>query len=240
MARILLVLSGSDHWTLADGTRHPTGFWAEEFVVPHRTFRERGVQVQIATPPGARPIVDQASLRPGDVVGDERKAADLRRYIDSVEAELTRPMPLEDAVGRVDDYDAVYIPGGHAPMEDLPDCAPLGQIIVKLHDGGRIVAAMCHGPAGLLSANRENGSWLFAGRRLTAFTNEEERQVGLADRAPWLLESRLRDRGARFEAGPAWAPYVLADRNLVTGQNPASSQPAADRTLAELRGVSHG
>jgi putative intracellular protease/amidase len=135
---------------------------------------------------------------------------------------------------RVGDYDAVYIPGGHAPMEDLPDCAPLGQIITGLYDSSRVVAAVCHGPAGLLSANREDGSWLFAGRRLTAFTNEEERQVGLADRAPWLLESRLRERGARFEAGPAWAPHVVVDGNLVTGQNPASSQPTTDRTLDEL------
>jgi putative intracellular protease/amidase len=237
MAQILLVLSGSDHWTLADGTRHPTGYWAEEFVVPHRTFRAQGVEVQIATPGGVRPTVDQASLTPEMNDGDEQKAADLRRYIASVEAELARPLPLEDAAGRVGDYDAVYIPGGHGPMEDLPDCAPLGRIITELHDTGRIVAAMCHGPAGLLSANREDGTWLFAGRRLTAFTNEEERQAGLADRAPWLLESRLRERGARFEAGPPWAPYVVVDDNLITGQNPASSQPATDRTLAELHPV---
>jgi putative intracellular protease/amidase len=233
MARILLVLSGSDHWTLADGTRHPTGFWAEEFVVAHRTFRDRGVEVQIATPGGVQPTVDQASLDAARL-GDDQKAADLRRYLDSIKTELARPMSLDDAAARVGDYDAVYIPGGHAPMEDLPDCAPLGQVITELYDSRRVVAAVCHGPAGLLSANREDGSWLFAGRRLTAFTSEEERQVGFADRAPWLLETRLRERGARFEAGPAWAPHVVVDGNLVTGQNPASSQPTTDRTLDEL------
>lgn len=233
MARILLVLSGSDHWTLADGTRHPTGYWAEEFVVPHRTFRGRGVEVQIATPGGVPPTVDKASLDPA-MIGDEQKAAGLRRYIDSVQAELARPMSLDIAVRRVIDYDAVYIPGGHGPMEDLPGCAPLGQIIAELHDSSRVVTSVCHGPAGLLSANRQDGSWLFAGRRLTAFTDEEEHQVGLADRAPWLLESRLRERGARFEAGAAWAPHVVVDGNLITGQNPASSQPATDRTLDEL------
>jgi len=234
MARILIALSGSDHWTLADGTRHKTGYWAEEFVVPHRTFRARGVAVQIATPGGVRPTVDEASLTPEKNRGDQQKSADLRRYIDSVAAELAQPMSLEDAQQRMPDYDAVYIPGGHAPMEDLPGCAPLGRIITELHDSGRIVAAVCHGPAGLLSANRKDGTWLFEGRQLTAFTNDEERRAGLADRAPWLLETRLRERGARFIAGPSWAPHVEADANLVTGQNQASSQPMADRTLAEL------
>jgi putative intracellular protease/amidase len=230
----LLVLSGSDHWTLADGTRHRTGFWAEEFVVPHRTFRKGGVQVQIATPGGVRPTVDESSLTPERNGGDERKVAELKSYLESIEDELARPLTLQDAAGRPGDYDAVFIPGGHAPMEDLPGCAPLGRIIIELHDSGRLVAAICHGPAGLLSATRGDDSWLFKGRRLTAFTNEEERQSGFADRAPWLLESRLREWGARFEAGPPFAPHVVVDANLVTGQNPASSQPTADRTLAML------
>jgi putative intracellular protease/amidase len=234
MARILLVLSGSDHWTLADGTRHPTGYWAEEFVVPHRMFRARGTEVHIATPGGVRPTVDQASLTPEMNGGDERKAAELRSYIDSIQTELARPLPLDDARRHAGDYDAIYIPGGHGPMEDLPGCEPLGELIIELHDSGRLVAAMCHGPAGLLSATRDDGSWLFTGRRLTAFTNEEEQQVGLASRAPWLLETRLRERGALFVPGPPWQPHVETDGNLVTGQNPASSEAAADRTLAEL------
>jgi putative intracellular protease/amidase len=234
VARILIVLSGSDHWTLSDGTRHPTGYWADEFVLPHRTFRAKGVEVDIATPGGVRPTVDRTSLTPEQNGGDEQKAAGLRRYIESISAELERPMVLEDLVERVGDYDAVFVPGGHAPMEDLPGCAPLGRILTETYDSGRIVTAVCHGPAGLLSANREDGSWAFAGLRQTAFTNEEERQAGLADRAPWLLETRLRERGARFESGPAWQPHVVVDGNLVTGQNPASAQPTADRTLAEL------
>ena len=133
MARILLVLSGSDHWTLADGTRHPTGYWAEEFVVPHRTFRAQGIDVHIATPGGARPTVDQASLTAEMNNGDERKAADLRSYIGSVEGELARPVPLEDARQRADGCDAVYTPGGHGPMEDLPGCAPLGELITAAY-----------------------------------------------------------------------------------------------------------
>ena len=234
MVRILLVLSGSDHWTLNDDTRHPTGYWAEEFVVPHRTFHKQGVEVRIATPGGVRPTVDQASLDP-EVAGGEQKAADLRSYIDSIEAELAQPMALEHAAGRAGEYDAIYIPGGHGPMEDLFQSAPLGEIIAELHDAGRVVTVVCHGPAGLLSANRPDSSWLFEGRRMTAFTDEEERLGGLADRAPWLLESRLRERGAVFEAGPPWESHVVVDGNLVTGQNPASSQAATDRTLGKLQ-----
>jgi putative intracellular protease/amidase len=147
MVRILLVLSGSDHWTLNDGTRHPTGYWAEEFVVPHRTFRRKGVEVHVATPGGVRPTVDQMSLDP-QRLGSDGKAADLRSYIDSIETELARPMPVEHAAGRASGYDAIYIyiPGGHGPMEDLFRCAPLGEIITELHDAGRVVTAFCHGP----------------------------------------------------------------------------------------------
>jgi putative intracellular protease/amidase len=233
MARILIVLSGSDHWTLSDGTRHPTGYWAEEFVEPHRVFRGAGVDVDIATPGGVRPTVDEVSLSP-DRAGGEERAADLRRYIESLSNELAAPMSVELAAEHDSDFDVVFIPGGHGPMEDLPDCRPLGQILTDLYNAGRVVAAVCHGPAGLLSARREDGNWLFAGRRLTSFTNEEERQAGLADRAPWLLETRLREEGADFDEGPPWAPHVVVDGHLVTGQNPSSSRAAAERTLAVL------
>jgi putative intracellular protease/amidase len=234
MARILIVLSGSDHWTLNDGTRHPTGYWAEEFVVPHRAFRARNVEVRIATYGGVRPTVDQSSLSPERNGGDERKVAELREYLESIEGELAKPLTLDDALGQQREFDAVFIPGGHAPMEDLPGSMPLGRILTELYHTGRVVAAVCHGPAALLSATTDQGGWLFAGSTLTAFTNEEERQAGLADKAPWLLETRLRELGARFQLSEPWEPHVVVDDNLVTGQNPASSQATADRTLEEL------
>jgi putative intracellular protease/amidase len=233
MARIVIVLSGSDHWTLKDGTRHPTGYWAEEFAVPHRTFRDREVEVQIATPGGVRPTVDPVSLTPERNGGDARRAEELRRYIADL-PDLAHPARLEDVGQRVGEIDAVFIPGGHAPMEDLPGSAPLGRLLTELYDSGRVVAAVCHGPAGLLSANRGDGSWLFAGKRLTGFTNEEEQQGGLAAQAPWLLEDRLRERGGQFEAGPPWRPHVVVDGLLVTGQNPASSHDTAAATLTAL------
>ena len=182
---------------------------------------------------GVRPTVDQVSLDP-QRLGDNGKAADLRSYLDSIDAELARPMAVEKIAGNASAYDAIYIPGGHGPMEDLFRCAPLGEIITELHDAGRVVTSVCHGPAGLLPANRQDGRWLFQGRRMTAFTNEEERLAGLAPRAPWLLEDRLQEQGAVFRAGPPWQSHVVADGNLITGQNPASSRAATERTLAEL------
>jgi putative intracellular protease/amidase len=231
MARLLVVLSASDHWTLKDGTRHPTGYWAEEFAVPYRVFRDAGLDVDIATPGGAAPTVDPVSLEP-DRAGGEERAARLRAELDELAPTLARPQAVEDVAA--DGLDAVFLPGGHGPMEDLPGCAPLGRLLTALYGGGRLVSAVCHGPAGLLSASRADGTWLFAGRRMTAFSDEEERQAGLADRAPWLLESTLRERGGDVVVSTPWLPYVVSDENLVTGQNPASSGAAATRVLETL------
>ena len=116
-------------------------------------------------------------------------------------------------------------------MEDLAVSDDLGRILVTMLDGGKVVSSVCHGPAGLLPATRADGSWLFAGRNLTAFTDVEEEQAGLADKAPWLLESRLREAGATFSSGESWAPFVVVDDKLVTGQNPASSTEAAQKVV---------
>jgi putative intracellular protease/amidase len=229
MTKLLLAVTGADHWTLADGTKHPTGFWAEELVAPHRIFRDAGYDITIATPGGVTPTVDQASLKPEMNGGDEQTVAALRDYLDAIAPELAAAVPLEQVDPAA--YDLVFLPGGHGPMEDLAVSAPMGEILVSMLDDGKPVVAVCHAPAALLAAKRPDGSWPFAGYRLTAFTNEEERQAGLADRAPWLLEDRLREGGAIFDAGEAWAPHLVADRNLHTGQNPASSGPLAEHVV---------
>jgi putative intracellular protease/amidase len=231
MARLLIVLSASDHWTLADGTRHPTGYWAEEFLVPHQAFRDAGLDLELATPGGRAPTVDPMSHEP-DRAGGAERAAELRAQLDALADVLAHPRAIEDV--DADGLDAVFLPGGHAPMEDLPGFAPLGRLLTALDGGGRIVAAVCHGPAGLLPAAREDGTWQFAGRRMTAFSDEEERMAGLADRASWLLESRLRERGGDVVVSAPWQPHTVTDVNLVTGQNPASSGPTASRLLEVL------
>lgn len=219
MSKAVMVVSGADSLVLADGTTHPTGFWAEEVVESLRVLRAAGVEVSIATPGGVRPTVDAASL-----AGNDFGAA-----VDAIADELAAPLVLAEVKGA--DYDAVYLPGGHGPMADLAVDPALGRLLVEFEAEGKVVAALCHGPAGLLSAVREDGTFAFAGRELTVFTDEEERQGGLD--VPYLVETRLRDLGARVSTGPAWSSTVVVDGTLVTGQNPQSSVDTAKR-VADL------
>jgi putative intracellular protease/amidase len=233
MSSILLVLTGARFWSQKDGSQRPTGFWAEEFVEPHRVLVEAGVDVTIATPGGRVPVADEGSLALQANGGDAGKVAHLRDYLKKAAPLLESPKRLEDIDPA--DFDGVLIPGGHGPMQDLavnPDVARILQTM--LPDQSKVVASLCHGPASFMSAGDADGGWLFKGRKVTAFTDEEEQQVGLAANAPWLLEERLRGAGAEFTSGPAWGPFVVVDGNLVTGQNPASGVAAAEAVLKQL------
>ncbi|MYS23756.1 Putative intracellular protease/amidase [Streptomyces sp. DvalAA-14] len=233
MASVLMVLTSAKFWSQKDGTQRPTGFWAEEFAVPHRVLTEAGVDLTIATPGGLPAVADELGLSLSANGGDAAKVADLRDYLDSAKDLLAAPVRLEDVDPA--DYDAVIIPGGHGPMQDLAVNPDIGRILAAmLNDPAKVVASLCHGPASFMAAGQDDGSWLFKGRRLTAFTDAEEKQVGLAANALWLLEERLRGAGALFESGPAWSSYVVVDGNLVTGQNPASGEAAATALLKEL------
>lgn len=230
MGKILFAMTGADQWTLADGTKHPTGFWAEEFTAPYEVFRDAGHQVVVATPGGAVPPVDGGSLAP-EANGGQEAAEAIKAVLDSAE-ELNRPAALEDV--DLADYDAVFYPGGHGPMEDLAVSATSGKLLIDALDSGKPLGVVCHAPAALLAAERADGSNPFADYRLTAFTNTEEGQVGLADKARWLVQDRLVELGARFAEGEPWQPNVVVDRNLFTGQNPASSRPLAESVADSL------
>ncbi|MFM9702915.1 type 1 glutamine amidotransferase domain-containing protein [Streptomyces galilaeus] len=230
MAKILFVMTGADHWTLADGTLHPTGFWAEEAVTPYEAFRAAGHEVVVATPGGVVPPVDKGSLAAelnGGQEGAERVAAGLAAM-----TELQRPVRLEDV--DLADYAAVFYPGGHGPMEDLAVDATSGRLLATALESGTPLGVVCHGPAALLAAVKEDGSNAFAGRGIAAFTNAEEMQAGLGDKARWLLQDRLTEAGVEVRVGEPWAPHVIVDGNLVTGQNPASSGPLAAELLQKL------
>lgn len=235
MCRLLAVITGADHVRLKDGMIWPTGFWAEEFVVPHEKFREAGIVVDIATPGGVQPPLDRKSLSPEMNPGGTAAIEHYKRYLASLE-DLKHPRVLEElSPDEADDYDAIFLPGGHGPMRDLVCSVALGEIVQRMKARDKLIVAVCHGPAGLLPAVAPDGSWAFKGYRLTAFTNKEEAAVGLADRMPFLLENRLRELSADFRAGKPWESHVAADRNLITGQNPASSAGLAEEALARLR-----
>jgi putative intracellular protease/amidase len=231
MANILMAVSAADSLTMKDGSEHPTGYWAEELVVSHRVLRDAGHTVHIATPGGVKPTVDQVSLAAESAGGQER-ADGFREYLANIDAELSAPLVLANV--DINAYDAVVMPGGHGPMADLCKDADLGRLLVAADGAGKVIAPFCHGPAGLLSATLDDGSFAFAGRRLTVFTNEEELNGGTGENTPWLVEDALREKGAVIENAAAWSSNVVRDRNLITGQNPQSSEDVAKEVIKAL------
>jgi putative intracellular protease/amidase len=230
MSKILFVMSGADHWTLADGTQHPTGFWAEEAVAPYEAFKAAGHEIVVATPGGVVPTVDKGSLA-AEVNGGQENADRIADLLASA-PEPQNPIRLEDV--NLDDYAAVFYPGGHGPMEDLAVDAESGRLLTRALESGKPLGVVCHAPAALLAATGADGTNSFAGYEVAAFTNAEETQAGFADKAKWLLQDRLTEAGVRVRVGEPWAPNVVVDRNLVTGQNPASSAPLAAELLKKL------
>ncbi len=231
MAKILFVITAATHWTLADGYRQPAGFWAEEALGPYAVFKEAGYEIAAATPGGVPPTADALSLTPefnGGPEGAEAMKAALRDA-----AELAHPLRIEDV--RIEDYDAVFYPGGWGPMEDLPDNAESGRLLSGWLASGKPLALVCHGPAALLATVDADGKSPFHGYRLTGLSNAEEIQNGLADRAKWLLQDRLvADLGADYRETAPFTPHVEIDRTLFTGQNPVSAVPLAQELVKAL------
>jgi putative intracellular protease/amidase len=170
------------------------------------------------------------SLRP-DMAGSEQKAREEEDVIEKAD-ELRWPIPLKDA--RLQDYDAVYYPGGHGPMEDLANNVDSGKLLVEALASGKPLAVVCHAPAAMLATRDADGKSPFAGYRVTGFTDDEEEAVGLAAKAKWLMEDEVKKLGVEFSRGPIWQPYTVTDRNLYTGQNPASAGQLAQELLPVL------
>lgn len=209
--------------------QHPTGLWLEEFAVPYTLFRQAGLGVTVASPRGGATPID-----PNSKPTPEQEEA---------WAEASSVLQDTVPVDRIDptEYEAVFIPGGHGTMFDLPDNETVQRFIEELHGRGKVVAAVCHGPAALVNVRNGDGTYLVETRRLTAFTDAEEREVKLDQAMPFLLESRLRERGAHVEVGENWADHVVVDGPLVTGQNPQSSHSTACAVLEQLTATAeHG
>ena len=223
MANVLFIVTS--HARLGD-TGKSTGLWLEELATPWFVLRDAGHTVALASPKGGQVPVDPASeAEPTDAM--------LRFHADAESMQaLAGALPLAGLDGA--GYDALFLPGGHGPRWDFPGNAELARLVSASFTAGRPVAAICHGPVGLVDALAEDGRPLVAGRRLACFTNAEERAVGLDAVVPFLLGDRLRELGAQLSSAPNFQPPAVRDGLLISGQNPASSAPAAELLRALL------
>jgi len=223
--KILIVLTSHDK---LGHTGEKTGFWLEEFAAPYYAFIDAGADVTLASPKGGKPPLDPTSNE------DEHQTESTRRFQDDEVAKraLTNTRKLSDI--DPDDFAAVFYPGGHGPLWDLSGNKASIDLIRAMLESGKPVGAVCHAPAVLTEVTGANGGYVVSGRRVTGFTNTEEEAVGLTGVVPFLVESRLKQRGGQFGRGDDWASHVEVDGLLVTGQNPASSAPAAEAMIRML------
>ena len=225
MAKILVVLTS--HNQLGD-TGRPTGFWLEELAAPYYVFKDAGAELALASPLGGQPPLDPKSDDP-----DAQTEATHRFKADSAaNNELSSTVKLDSLSAA--DFDAVFYPGGHGPLWDLVDNPASIKLIEDFWASNKPVAAVCHAPIALVNAKDNNGAHIVKGREITGFTNSEEEAVGLTKVVPLLVEDTMIARGARYSKVDDWQSYTRQDGNLITGQNPASSEAVANLVLASL------
>lgn len=225
---LLMVLTS--HSELGN-TNQKTGFWLEEFAAPYYVLKDAGHSITLASPKGGQPPLDPKSDAP------DAQTDATRRF--KADPDARSKLAATDILGEIDPagFDGVFYPGGHGPMWDLADDADSISLIAATIAAGKPVALVCHAPAALKNVTTPDGAPLIRGKRVTGFTNGEEDAVGLTDVVPFLLEDMLKARGGIYSKGPDFQPYVVEDGLLITGQNPPSSEPAADALLKALAKV---
>ncbi|WP_322057782.1 type 1 glutamine amidotransferase domain-containing protein [Paraburkholderia sp. J63] len=225
--KVLIVLTS--HEDLGN-TGKKTGFWLEEFAAPYYALRDAGAQITLASPKGGQPPLDPKS-------SDPSAQTDATRRFDAdpaARAELSHTKRLANV--DANEFDAVFYPGGHGPLWDLAEDPVSIALIEKTIAAGKPVATVCHAPGVLRHVKGADGQPLVAGKAVTGFSNSEEAAVQLTDVVPFLVEDMLKESGGKYTKGADWAPHVVTDGLLITGQNPASSEPVAEALLAALRG----
>jgi len=220
---ILMVLTSHDQ--LGD-TGKETGFWLEEFAAPYYVFKDAGAKVTLVSPKGGQPPLDPKSDAPDAqtaATGRFKADADARRA-------LARTGKLADV--KAAEFDAVFYPGGHGPLWDLAQDQHSLQLIQQMLHADKTVAAVCHAPGVLWRAKGADGASVVKDRSVTGFSNSEEEAAGLTQVVPFLVQDQLVESGGVYSKGADWQPFVVTDGALITGQNPASSEPAARALLA--------
>ena len=223
--KILVVLTSHDQ--LGD-TGRKTGFWLEEFAAPYYVFKDAGVEMTLASSKGGQPPLDPKNDDP-----DSQTEATRRFKKDKeVQAALANTTKLSTVPAA--DYDAVFYPGGHGPLWDLAEDPQSIALIETMYAARKPVAAVCHAPGVLRHAKASDGSPLVRDKPVTGFANSEEAAVGLTKVVPFLVEDMLKKNGGKYSRGPDWQSHVVVAANLITGQNPASSEAAAKALLSRL------
>ena len=222
--KVLIVLTSHDQ--LGD-TGNKTGFWLEELAAPYYEFQRAGVDITLASPKGGQPPLDPKSNEP------DAQTDDTRRF--EADADATAALASTVRLDSVDPtaFDAIFYAGGHGPLWDLAEDPTSQALIEGALAAEKPVALVCHAPGVLRHVTTPSGAPLVEGKKVTGFTNTEEEGVGLTDVVPFLVEDMLKANGGTYSKGDDWGPYVVRDGLLITGQNPASSAPAA-AALIEL------
>ena len=225
--KILMVLTSHDQ---LGTTGLKTGFWLEEFAAPYYVFKDAKADITIVSPKGGQPPLDPKSDEP-DFQTDAT-----RRFKDDTAAQAALASSLKISDVSPDDFDAVFYPGGHGPLWDLTEDRDSISLIEVMNAAGKTVAAVCHAPAVFRHTGAPDGSSLVEGKSVTGFSNSEEAAVELTDVVPFLLENELQAIGANYSKSSDWHPYIVTDGNLITGQNPASSEGVAQALLDRGKG----
>ena len=222
---ILMVLTSHDQ---LGNTGHKTGFWLEEFAAPYYVFKDAGATLTLASPLGGQPPLDPKSDDPSA----QTEATTRFKQDPTAQQALAHTVKLDtvDAAG----FDAVFYPGGHGPLWDLAEDKKSIALIETMYAAGKPVAAVCHAPGVLRHTKAADGTPLVKGKSVAGFTNTEEEAVQLTNVVPFLVEDMLKNNGGEYSKGADWQPYVVTAGNLITGQNPASTEPAAKELLKML------
>jgi putative intracellular protease/amidase len=219
--KILFVVTSHDK---KGDTGENTGYYLGEVSHPWEVLHNAGYEIDFVSPKGGTPPVDGFDLK--DPVNKEFWESKDKSKIDH---------SLQPSQVNPSDYSTIFYAGGHGAMWDFADNTELSTIASKIYENGGIVAAVCHGPAGLVNIKLNNGKYLVDGKKINAFTNEEESEVKLTNVVPFLLEDKLKERGAKFEKSGLWQNHVVTDQRVITGQNPQSAKSVGEAILKELK-----
>ena len=220
--KILMVLTSHDQ---LGTTGLKTGFWLEEFAAPFYVFKDANADITLVSPKGGEPPLDPKSDEP------DFQTPATERFKNDTEAQAALANTLKLSDVSPDDFDAVFYPGGHGPLWDLTEDRNSISLIEVMYAAGKTVAAVCHAPAVFRHTEAPDGRPLVEGKSVTGFSNSEEAAVELTDIVPFLLEDELQAIGANYSKSSDWHPYIVTDGNLITGQNPSSSEAVAQALL---------